>query len=326
MVFHLGSSNLPCRATLCRGRVHAFDGSPVVLMEGGTTSGAAVGFAWPVLLTGALALALLIWLTLRHLSLRPSNDRSWVNDNERMATADFNGDEVTIRNVRDFNWRSTRDFDERWIDVKVNLDKISKIWFVLEYFDPSKRQMAHTIMSFETEDGERLACSIEVRREKGERYHPLKGMFRQYELIYVWATERDVIGVRTRCRKKSVTHLFEAVVLGPGNERRMLESYLRRTNKLSEDPEWYNTITNTCTTNIVRHVNEVYPGRVPRAISILLPGLSPKLLHRNNLVKMTGTLEETLEMSIIDGKGDSWDGSGDFGDWIRSVGSIDSSP
>tara|TARA_X000000368_G_scaffold405088_1_gene381854 strand:- start:161 stop:1048 length:888 start_codon:yes stop_codon:yes gene_type:complete len=295
-------------------------------MEGGTTSGAAVGFAWPVLLTGALALALLIWLTLRHLSLRPSNDRSWVNDNERMATADFNGDEVTIRNVRDFNWRSTRDFDERWIDVKVNLDKISKIWFVLEYFDPSKRQMAHTIMSFETEDGERLACSIEVRREKGERYHPLKGMFRQYELIYVWATERDVIGVRTRCRKKSVTHLFEAVVLGPGNERRMLESYLSRTNKLSEDPEWYNTITNTCTTNIVRHVNEVYPGRVPRAISILLPGLSPKLLHRNNLVKMTGTLEETLEMSIIDGKGDSWDGSGDFGDWIRSEGSIDSSP
>ena len=262
-----------------------FDGSPVVLMEGGTTSGAAVGFAWPVLLTGALALALLIWLTLRHLSLRPSNDRSWVNDNERMATADFNGDEVTIRNVRDFNWRSTRDFDERWIDVKVNLDKISKKNMVrLEYFDPSKRQMAHTIMSFETEDGERLACSIEVRREKGERYHPLKGMFRQYELIYVWATERDVIGVRTRCRKKSVTHLFEAVVLGQGTKRRMLESYLRRTNKLSEDPEWYNTITNTCTTNIVRHVNEVYP-KGTEAISILLPGLSPKLLHRNNQSK-----------------------------------------
>ena len=295
-------------------------------MEGGTSSGSvAVGFAWPVLLAGGLALSFLVWLIMRHLSLRPSNDRSWVNDNERMATADFNGDEVTIRNVRDFNWRSSRDFDERWIDVNINLDKISKIWFVLEYFEPSKRQMAHTIMSFETEDGERLACSIEVRREKGERYHPLKGMFRQYELIYVWATERDVIGVRTRCRKKSVTHLFEAVVLGLGNERRMLKSYLRRTNKLSKDPEWYNTITNTCTTNIVGHVNEVYPGRVPRAISILLPGLSPKLLHRNNLVKMTGTLEETLQMSIIDERADSWDGSSDFGDWIRSEGSIDSS-
>ncbi|MED5267579.1 MAG: DUF4105 domain-containing protein [Candidatus Thermoplasmatota archaeon] len=296
-------------------------------MEAGAAGGSvAVGFSSVVLLVGGLALSFLIWVVLRHLSLRPSNDRSWVNDNERMATADFDGDMVTIRNVRDFNWRSTRDFDERWIDVKINLNKMSKIWFVLEYFDPSKRQMAHTIMSFETEDGERIACSIEVRREKGERYHPLKGLFRQYELIYVWATERDVIGVRTRCRKKSVTHLFEAVVLGPGNERRMLESYLRRTNKLSVEPEWYNTITNTCTTNIVGHVNQVYPGRVPRAISILLPGLSPKLLHRNNLVKMTGTLEETLEMSIIDERANSWDESSDFGDWIRSEGSIDSSP
>ena len=295
-------------------------------MEVDATGWSVASFGWPVLIVGVLALSFLIWLTLRHLSLRPSNDRSRVNDNESVATAEFDGDVVTIRNVRDFHWRTTRDFDERWIDVKINLDKMSKIWFVLEYFDPKKRQMAHTIMGFETENGERIACSIEVRREKGERYHPLKGLFRQYELIYVWATEREVIGVRTRCRKKSVTHLFEAVVLGPGNERRMLESYLRRTNKLSEEPEWYNTITNTCTTNIVGHVNEVYPGRVPRAISILLPGLSPRLLHRNNLVKMTGTLEDTMEMSIIDERADSWDESSDFGDWIRSEGSIDSSP
>lgn len=264
-----------------------------------------------------LFLILICWLIVRHIRLRPSNERSWVNDNEKMATAEFEGDEVTIRNVRDFNWRSTRDYDEKWIDLKVSLDRVSKIWFVLEYFDPSRRQMAHTIMSFEMEDGTRLACSIEVRREKGEKYHPIRGMLKSYELIYVWATERDIIGVRTRCRKKSVTHLFEAVVLGPGNERRMLESYLRRTNKLSTDPEWYNTITNTCTTNIVRHVNEVYPGRVPRALSILLPGLSPGLLQRNNLVKMTGSVEETLQRSIIDHRGESWDGVSDFGEWIR---------
>lgn len=265
----------------------------------------------------------LSWALVRHLRLRPSNERFWVNDNARMATAEFDGEKVTIRNVRDFEWRSTKDFDERWIDVTMSLDKMAKIWFVLEYFEPSKKQMAHTIMVFEDDDGQRIACSIEVRREQGERYHPIKGLFRQYELIYVWATERDVIGVRTRCRKKSVTHLFEAVVLGPGNERRMLESYLRRSNKLSIEPEWYNTITNTCTTNIVAHVNEVYPGRVPWGVSILLPGLSPGLLSRNNLVKMTGTLEETLRDSVIDERAMRWDGAVDFGDWIRGEGSID---
>jgi len=278
--------------------------------------------SWGIIETGAILISILVvlvllWAFVRHLSLRPSNDRSWVNDNERLTTAEFDDGEVTIRNVRDFEWRSNRDFDKRWLDMKINLDDVSKIWFVLEYFDPSRRQMAHTIMSFEMSDGTRLACSIEVRRERGERYHPVKGLFRQYELIYVWATERDVIGVRTRCRKRSVTHLFEAVVLGPGNERRMLESYLKRTNKLSQSPEWYNTITNTCTTNIVRHVNEVYPGRVPRAVAVLLPGLSPKLLQRNNLVKIKGTIEETLRNSIIDERAKSWDGLTDFGDWIR---------
>ena len=256
-------------------------------------------------------------LFIRYMMLKPSNDRSWVNDNDKLANADFEGDFVTIKNIRDFNWRSTRDYDERWIEKKFNLNEVTKIWFILEYFDPKKRQMAHTILGFEFKDGSRICCSIEVRRERGEKYHPIRGFFKQYELIYVWATERDVIGVRTRCRRKSVTHLFEAIVLGPGNERRMLESYLNRTNKLFKSPEWYNTMTNTCTTNIVNHVNEVYPGRVPRAIAIFLPGLSPKILYKNNLVKIDTSIENTLEKSIIDDKAKDWDGESDFGNFIR---------
>ena len=266
----------------------------------------------------ALAFLFLAAVWIRVHKLRPSNDRSWVNDNERNATIEFDGDIAKITNLRDFNWRSSKDFAERWINEDYDLREVESIWLTLEYFDQKLRQMAHTILSFEFKDGRRLACSIEVRREKGERYHPVRGLFREYELIYVWAKESDVIGVRTRCRKNSVTHLFKAVVLGEGNERRMLESYLNRTNDLVASPEWYNTLTNTCTTNIVRHVNEVYPGRVPRAISILMPGLSPKLLERANLIKMSGTLDETLAASVIDAKAKAWDGESDFGDAIRA--------
>ena len=266
----------------------------------------------------ALAFLFLAAVWIRVHKLRPSNDRSWVNDNERNATIEFDGDIAKITNLRDFNWRSSKDFDERWVNEDYDLREVEAIWLTLEYFDQKLRQMAHTILSFEFKDGRRLACSIEVRREKGERYHPVRGLFREYELIYVWAKESDVIGVRTRCRKNSVTHLFKAVVLGEGNERRMLESYLNRTNDLVASPEWYNTLTNTCTTNIVRHVNEVYPGRVPRAISILMPGLSPKLLERANLIKMSGTLDETLAASVIDAKAKAWDGESDFGDAIRA--------
>ena len=255
-------------------------------------------------------LAVILVLAIRHLSLKPSNEREWVVENRRMAYADFDGDEVTLRNVRDF--------DERWTDWTFRPSEVTAIWLVLEYFDPKRKPIAHTLMSFEFEDGRRLACSIEVRREVGETYHPIKGMLRQYELLYVWATESDSIGVRARCRRNSKTHLFEGIVLGEDNHRRLLESFLRRTNDLHDRPEWYHSITNTCTTNIVRHVNEVYPGRVPRAMSVLLPGLSPGLLKRNNLIRIDESLEQTLESSLIDQRSAEWDGESDFGDWIRA--------
>ena len=277
------------------------------------------------LLTNILLLAIFIaiifgfiWI-MKFLRLKPSNDRSWVNDNAHTARVKFDGDQVTIYNLRDFHWQTTRDYDEKWIIESFDLRSVKKIWLILEYFEPKYPQMAHTILSFEFEDGRRIACSIEVRREKGEKYHPINGLFREYELIYVWGKEEDIIGVRSRCRPKSVTHLFEGIVLGENNHRNLLESYLRRTNKLAESPEWYNTLTNTCTTNIVQHVNEVYPKRVPGFISVLMPGLSPKMLAKQNLIVLNGTLEETLLRSKIDDRAALWDETSDFGNFIRNV-------
>ena len=271
------------------------------------------------LVNGALLVlgCILIAAVLRFISLRPSNSRSWVNDNKRRAWIDYHGDEVTICNVRDFEWRNARDYSERWIDMTFRLDEVSNIWLFLEYFEPAIRFMAHTILSFEFEDGRRVACSVEVRRRKGKKFSAIKGAFRHYELIYVWATERDVIGVRTRCRKRSVTHLFEGVILEEGSKRKMFESYLRRTNKLHDEPEWYDTTSNTCTSNIARHVNDVYPSRVPAALAILMPGLSPRYLKKKNLIKIEGSLAELMKNSIIDQKARAWDGHSDFGDCIR---------
>jgi len=266
---------------------------------------------------GLAVLVIIALVVMRHLGLKPSNERDWVVENKKMAYAEFDGDEVALSNVRDFGWRTTRDYDERWTEMRFRLSEVCKVWLVLEYFDPKRQPIAHTLISFEFEDGRRLACSIEVRREVGEVYHPLKGMLRQYELLYVWGTESDVIGVRARCRRKSKTHLFEGVVLGEDSHSRLLKSFLRRTNKLHDEPEWYHSITTACTTNIVRHVNEVYPGRVPRAIAVLLPGLSPKILERNNLIRLDGSLEQTMESSLIDQCSLDWDGESDYGNWIR---------
>jgi hypothetical protein len=258
-----------------------------------------------------------VWSRIRHLT--PSNDLSWVNENKFTAYAEIEGDEVLLKNVRNFNWRTTKDYDESWIEKKFKISECTKIWLVLEYFYPTRRPVAHTLLSFEFENGERISCSIEIRREPGERFSPIKGLLREFEIMYVWATEEDVIGVRSRCRK-SETHLFEAVILGEGNQCRMLESYLKRTNKLHEKPEFYNSIFNNCTTNIASHVNDVYPGRIPRAIGVILPGLSPKLLSRNNLVRLRGGgIKEEMKINQIEERARSWDGKSDFGETIRNV-------
>ena len=168
---------------------------------------------------GLAVLVIIALVVMRHLGFKPSNERDWVVENKKMAYAEFDGDEVALSNVRDFGWRTTRDYDERWTEMRFRLSEVCKIWLVLEYFDPKRQPIAHTLISFEFEDGRRLACSIEVRREAGEVYHPLKGMLRQYELLYIWGTESDVIGVRAKCRRKSKTHLFEGVVLGEDSHK-----------------------------------------------------------------------------------------------------------
>ena len=273
-----------------------------------------------IAVTVVVLFVLRLMIAVRRFKLeQPENERNWVNDNAKLTRAHFDGNVVRLENVRDFTWRSTQDFDERWVEREVRLDQVSKVWLILEYFEPDKPQIAHTFLSFEFEDGQRLACSIEVRREQGERFHPLKGLGRSFELMYVWATEADAIGVRARCRTRSITHLLEGRVLREESKPALFESYLKRTNALAEKPEWYNTITNTCTTNLVQHINDIYPGRVPMGLAWLLPGLSPEMMERERLIHIEEDLPTTMDRSRIDERALDWDGESDFGDWVRSA-------
>lgn len=270
--------------------------------------------------TLAVLFVLRLMIAVRRFKLeQPMNERNWVNDNAQLTRVAIDGNTAHLTNVRDFHWRTTSDYDERWVERTVRIDQVSKIWLILEYFEPDKPQIAHTFLSFEFEDGQRLACSIEVRREQGERFHPLKGLGRNFELMYVWATEADAIGVRARCRTRSITHLLEGNVLREESKPALFRSYLNRTNALAEKPEWYNTITNTCTTNLVQHINDIYPGRVPMGLAWLLPGLSPEMMERENLIHIEEDLTTTMQRSRIDERALSWDEESDFGDWVRSA-------
>ncbi|HEX6864625.1 MAG TPA: DUF4105 domain-containing protein, partial [Thermoanaerobaculia bacterium] len=201
---------------------------------------------------------LLLLATAAYFSIRPSNDRNWSRDQTRLASATFEGDLVHVRNIRNVHYRSTTDYDPAWYDKTFDLRKLESLWFMVEPFDEGKGA-AHTLVSFGFAGPEYLAVSVEIRKEVGEEFSVVKGLLRQYELMYVVGDERDLIQLRSNYRKDDV-YLYP--IRAPKERiRAMLTGMLERANQLRERPEFYNTLTSTCTTNIVRHVEEVAPGR-----------------------------------------------------------------
>jgi len=189
-------------------------------------------------------------------SIPASNTRDWTPDVARTARASFDGSRVTIQNVRDFKYRSESDYDQHWETRTYDLDHVRGVDLFLSFWGPT--QIAHTIVSWDFDDGQHLAISIETRKEKGESYSALRGFFRQYELYYVVADERDLVGLRTNYRGEQV-YLYRLRV-PPMQARALLVDYLDEVNRLADHPEWYNALTQNCTTTIRGHVQNIGAG------------------------------------------------------------------
>jgi hypothetical protein len=184
-------------------------------------------------------------------------------------------------------------------------------------------RLGHTMISFEfatppdvpTAPPRHLVCSIEIRKEKGETYAAWKGSARQYELMYVLADERDVVELRTNFRGEDV-YLYPTTAT-PDQARMLLVDVLARTNELASRPEFYDTFTNNCTTNLVRHVNRIKPNRLPYDYHVLLPGYSDELAYKEGLLASRGTFEETKTAAYLNGRALAAANRPDFSQAIR---------
>lgn len=192
---------------------------------------------------GAFVVVLAAWL-----ALPPSNARDWQPDVATLPFADFDGDRVTVHNVRNVEYRTETDYTVRLEDRTLDLAKLRSLDLFLVYW--GSPLIAHTIMSWGFEGDQYLAISIETRKEKGEEYSALRGFFRQYELTFVVADERDVVRLRTNIRGEDV-YVYRLDV-SPADARRFLLRYLQEVNRLRERPQWYNALTENCTTAIKR--------------------------------------------------------------------------
>jgi hypothetical protein len=246
-------------------------------------------------------------------SIRASNDRDWMVDVAKPATAEFHGDLVTIRNVRNFDYRSETDFDERWEERTYDLSKITYWNLFLSYW--SSPAIAHTIASWEFSDGPPLAISIETRKEKTESYSSVRGFFREYELYYVVADERDVVRLRTNYRGETV--FLYRIRASPELARALLVNYLEEIDRLARHPRWYNAATHNCTTAIRQHVKHVVKGN-PFNWRILVNGYLDELMYERGTIDTRIPFSELKALSDITERAKAADQDPDFSARIRN--------
>jgi hypothetical protein len=211
----------------------------------------------------------------------------------RIPTAEIEGDLLTLHGVRDFRYASETAFEERWEDRRYDLAKLQSLDLFLSYW--GSPNIAHTILSWGFSDGQYLAVSIETRKEVGEAYSPVAGFFRSYEVAYVAADERDVVGLRTNQRGEDV-YLYRLHPLRPSMARSLLESYLAGMNQAAAHPAWYNALTTNCTTTIRLHVLHA-GGQLPLDWQLLLNGHLPALLYER------GVLDRSLPFEALRARG-----------------------
>ncbi len=223
-------------------------------------------------------------------------DRDWVPEHGIQPHAKFEGDLVTVYNVRNFNYRTEEDFDVDYYDKTFDLSKIQTADFVKSLWD-GNTDIAHTLLSFGFSDGSYITISVETRKEKGEAQTGLRGFFKQYELLYILGDERDLLGLRTNFRKEEV-YLYPTVI-PPNEARATLVDILEKANKLTLEPEFYNTLSHNCTTSLVPHL-EKGRGRKRRCdIRLLLNGESDQLAYENGSIDTDLSFEEARRFHHI---------------------------
>jgi hypothetical protein len=245
-------------------------------------------------------------------TILPSNDRDWQPDVARPPTAEINGDLVTIHNVRDFHYRSETDYDEHWEDRTYDLSKLTSLDLFLSYWGAPG--IAHTLMSWEFSNSLPLVISIETRKEKGESYSAIRGFFRDYELYYVMADERDLVGLRTNYRGEQV-YLYR-IHVPIEVARALLIDYLEEANRLARHPRWYNAATHNCTTAIREHVKHVSAGN-PFNWRILVNGYLDQLMYERGTIDTSRPFEELRKLSDITDRAKAADQDPDFSKRIR---------
>jgi len=172
------------------------------------------------------------------------------------------------------------------------------------------------MLSFSFSDWKYVTISAEIRKEKWESFSPFWGIMNQFEMVYIIGDENDLIKLRANIRKDDVR--MYPINVTKKEIQELFITTLRRADKLSREPEFYNTIYNTCATSILKHVNSLKQDKISGFnMNILLPSNSDKIAYDLWLINTKLTLEEARLYYKINSLSEKYWDSDNYSEKIR---------
>ena len=248
--------------------------------------------------------------------MRPSNDRAWQPDVAQQPYAEISGDQVTVHNVRNCTYHSETNFTAAFETRRYDLAKLRTADIFL--VDWGLHKVAHTMLSFGFDDGQYLCFSIETRKEVGESYSAFKGLFRQYEVLFIAGDERDLVGLRTNFRQGETVRLYRMVKAPPQAVRGVFMDYMNQINGLNRKPEWYNAVTENCMVGFFQIARQhAVKGRGRWHWSVILNGYADRHAYENGALDTSLPFDELRQRSIVNERARAAGDSPAFSELIR---------
>ena len=222
----------------------------------------------------------------------PRQDRHWYPYLSHTPHVEITETSFTVSPVSDWSYEYDRETDTTYQpSASYSFDELRRVWFMLEP-QPGSQLAAHTLLLFEFSGDRILGLTIEARREEGEEYSAFHGQFNAFELIYIWATARDLLIRRATMLDHEV--FVYPVAITDEQSRTLLRHLLERSQSLEHTPRYYNTIVSNCTNELAKAAGFHW------APAYVLTGRSDEYLYRRGIIPGASFYQAHVRSDVTD--------------------------
>lgn len=186
-------------------------------------------------LRGALSVTVLATI-IGFIFLPAPSDMSWAKPWERGPLATVTDDTLHLRNIRDFEFYTTKAYDVRYLEEDFDLQKLCGVHLI-----ESRRRAVlpecDLLLSFVFRDGRTLVFGPELRLPAKEQLNETQAFYKGYGLLYVFGTEEDMLRLRTNTKHEYLS--FHTLRATQQQAQNMLLDCIRISVESLQDNEAY---------------------------------------------------------------------------------------